>query len=158
MIRDNPTVIHKPRSKTSWTEEKFLTWFNAKYADRYELMPCNQDFQSFDYWMLDLRDPQKIPRIIELKAHIGKLHTDRPRVGCDLIKLQKLRGLSVGTKAYIFHLFEDATLVQSIDQPVAELRKTVWNDSEILLALVERVDCASLIAVGLRDLRPEQLA
>lgn len=155
MIGDNPSIVHKPKheSKSSWTEKALLNWFNKHYEGQMELMACNQDYQTFDYWMTDLVNPSKMPRIVELKCHPNKKSTDRELVGCDFVKLQKLRGLSVGTKAYIFHLFEDIVIIQDVDVQATNFIKTTWNFTQILLALVYAKDCAKRLPVGLVDLR-----
>lgn len=157
MYNDFPTVVRKmtPKPKISWTEQAFLEVFNKKYEGVYELMACNQDYHTFDFWLIFKNDPNIMPRIVELKLHRDKNSYDRNLVGCDLIKLQKLRSLAVGTKAYVFHLFSNETLVQNVDQTVHELRKTVWDGNEVLLALVLKSSVEKTIPIGLSDLRPQ---
>jgi len=156
MIGDNPSVVRKPVSKTSWTEKAFQDKFNDVYHDKFELMACNQDFHTFDFWLLNIGQPDIMPKIIELKCHIGKKCYDRPLVGCDFIKIQKLRNLAVGTKAYVFHLFEDGCLVQDVDERIVNFRKTTWNDQEVLLGLVSVHNVEKKLSIGLEHLRPQQ--
>ena len=155
MIGDNPTTIRIPKSKTSWTEKAFQEWFNATFENRFELMSCSQDFHTFDFWMLNVGQPDVQPRIIELKAHIGKKGLDRAFVGCDFIKIQKLRNLCIGTKAYVFHLFEDCVLIQDVDTRITQFKKTTWNDQEVLLGLISVHNIDRKFSVGLANLRPQ---
>ena len=157
MQNDQPSIVRKmtPKPKISWTEQAFLEAFNKKYADSYELMACNQDYHTFDFWLMSKNSPNLMPRIVELKLHRDKHSHDRGLVGCDVIKLQKLRALSVGTKAYVFHLFLNETLVQNVDQEFHELRKTVWDGNEVLLALMSISSVERTIPIGLSDLKSQ---
>lgn len=155
MVNDSPTVIRKQSiSKTGWYEKPFLSWFNRTFATC-KLLSCSQDFSTFDYWMLDSNQTSP-PKLIELKAHPNKLHTDRDFVGCDLIKLLKLRSLSFGHDAKIFHIFEDVCLIQDINTEITRYVETVWGGHTVLLALVPRLSCEKQLTVGLRDLKNQQ--
>ena len=160
MQGDNPTIIRLPRKKsqiTSFIEDSFQAAFNSLFHNKYELMSCSQDYNTFDFWMVEPSKQEIAPRIIELKAHLNKNFEDREMMGCDLIKLQKLRSLSIdGIKSYIFHVFEDATLVQDVNTPVRSYRRTIWSNKEILLALVPRQTAVQKISIGLKDLREQQ--
>lgn len=151
MIGDNPQVIKKQRSKTAWSESLFLKAFNHS-SRSWRLLACEQDFNTFDYWMIDVTG-QKPPRIVELKAHIHSSSGDRNLIGCDYIKLQKLKSLAVGTKAYVFHLLEDVTLVQDVETPIDIYKEIEFRDRPVLLGLIKRDKVKNEYPIGLKDLR-----
>jgi hypothetical protein len=156
MIGDTPTVVRRPVSKTAWSEKAFQTWFNDNLSG-WKLMLCSQEFNAFDFWLID-EHANSQPKLVELKAHLGKLHTDRDLVGCDFIKIQKLRSLSLGTKAFVFHLFEDCVLIQDVDTEIKLFRQTEWNGNDVLLGLIARTSCEKKLSVGLKDLRLQSSA
>jgi hypothetical protein len=161
MQGDNPTIIKLPTKtpfvKSSWTESAFEKAFNQIFVNKYSLLKCSQDYNTFDFWLLNLSDPRQMPAMIELKTHLSVKHDDREMVGCDLIKANRMKSLAVnGCKAYVFHLFKDLTLVQDIDTPIANIRKVEWANKEVLLALISRQSAVQKIGIGLDYLLTQQ--
>jgi hypothetical protein len=151
VIGDRPQVIKK--AKLSWTEDLFAQVYNQE-SKIYRLVACNQDYHTFDFWLVD-KDEIRPPKIVELKAHY-KPSSQRAMVGCDFIKIQKLRSLAVGTKAYIFHLFEDETLIQDVGDTLDSYREIIFNDRPVILGLMRRERLKSIGSIGLDRLRKIQ--
>lgn len=151
MIGDTPQVIRK--AKVSWTEELFAEVYNVE-SRSYRLVLCSQDYQTFDYWLVD-KSGLRPPAVVELKAHY-KFSTERQHVGCDLVKIQKLRSLSMGSKGYIFHLFEDCTLIQDVEQPIDKFLEIEYSGKPVILGLVRGEMLKSISSVGLARLRKIQ--
>ena len=153
MFNDRPQVIKKHISKESLTEALFLEKFNAKYSKTRRLIKCNQDFNTFDFWLIDLLQPNAIPKLVELKHHIKRDSKTTKFIGCDLLKLQKLKAQSLDTKAYVFHLLEDATLIQDVETKVDKIQQIVYKGQDILLGLIMIQKCIKTIDFGFQDLQ-----
>lgn len=148
MIGDKPAVFK--RSKVGSSEAIFAEVYNLESAN-YRLLACNQDFSAFDFWLMD-KNEKLPPRLVELKTHFRHSYI-RDMVGCDFIKVQKLRSLAAGTKAYIFHLFTDMTLIQDVDQPLDEYREIMYGGRPIILGLVNRDKLKVMHSIGLDRLQ-----
>lgn len=151
MVGDNPTVFSKPRHHEDWSEKAYADYYNSKHTN-FQLLHCNQAFHAFDFWMLDELNHTK-PRLIELKSHPNKKSSDRYMVGCDLFKLQKLKSLALDSKAYVFHVFEDETLIQDVDTEIDEYKKYVYNGETKILGLIRYEHVLARIPIGLQHLR-----
>jgi hypothetical protein len=153
MFNDRPQVITKPISKESLTESLFLEKFNAKYSKTHKLVRCHQDFNTFDYWLIDLLKPNSIPKLVELKHHTQRDLKNTKFIGCDLIKLQKLKAQSQDTKAYVFHLLEDVTLIQDATTPIDQIKEITYKGQQVLLGLIMVQKCIKTIDFGFQNLQ-----
>jgi len=153
MQSDRPQVITKHISKESLTEALFAEKFNAKYSKTRRLVKCNQDFNTFDFWMIDLLQPNAIPKLVELKHHTQRNSKNTKLIGCDLLKLQKLKAQSLDTKAYVFHLLDDVTLIQDAETPIDKIQQIVYKGQDVLLGLIMIQKCIKTIDFGFQDLQ-----
>ncbi len=159
MIGDNPAIYkRRPTQKKARYEKSFLTYFN-KLSEHFRLVLCSQDFNLFDYWLIDKRTPFIPPRLVELKVHLRKNINNSDFVGLDYLKLQKLKAYSKGSKAYVFHLTEDATYVQDVE---SEIHKVVPYERDtgdiVMIALVHHKSCFRTFHFGFKDLPSESEA
>jgi len=152
MIGDRPHVIKKRLSKTSHIENIFQEHFNATSA-YFNLIKCSQDFNTFDFWLIEKKIHLHPPRPVELKVHFNRDPKCHDLIGCDYIKYLKLKSLAVDTKAYIFHVLANRTLVQDVTRPVTHYKTYVDRDGrEILLGLIEAKDCPHVFNFGFLQL------
>ena len=121
-------------------------------SKNFRLIWAGNDYSHFDFWLMP-SNPQQPPRLVELKYHRNKLSTDREYFGCDLLKIQRLLMLKPpGSKAYVFHLFQDQTLVQDCETPVERYVETEFAGQTVVLGLIHRRHALMQLSIGADDL------
>lgn len=146
----NANVGHKSnRSKESWVEDIFLTYFNEVHPKFY-LLKCSQDYNTFDYWMIG--NDERSAQIVELKIRPGKKAYDDEFALLDYLKIIKLRSYAIGINCYVFFCYEDMTLVFDTAWEIQQFKETVWNHRNVLLA-GWYAKKAKTLKIGLSDLR-----
>lgn len=152
MHSDQPQTIVKKQSKAPAVERLFLERFNAQYAKQYRLVLCSQDFSTFDYWMFDVRKPKAMPYLVELKHHKSRDISKTNLIGCDLIKIQKLKAYSQDTRAFVFHLLNDGLLIQDVTTPLDDIRDIIYQGRSVVLGLIKLSNCVKQLSLGYQDL------
>lgn len=132
-------------------QANFSHWFNTHYKDKYELVPFNQAYGHFDYWMIG---PElNKPMIVEIKSRPSISAFTYETTKIDYFKLLSLRQFADNHRAYCFIIFKDKTLIIDLkDDPDYYVFEQVHGGEQQKLIAEYKVENLKEMPIGTDNL------